>query len=627
MKHDPRVTIFWLLCLSLLPFHAFGQLAIRPIPLSQTAQKPVPNASFARSEQDSMGTVQKLTVPFFDDFSTNHSPVPDTLRWITNGAHINNTLSANPPSFNFATFDGADLAGNAYADDAFSEGDADFLSSRPFDLFSFGTNRLAISFYWQAGGLGEQPDASDSFRLEFKNSDGNWETVWEVFGDTTPVFRKETVNINQTRYLHREFQFRFYSYGRLSGGFDAWHLDYVYLYDRQADNPSQRLDVALARQPSSLLRRYRAMPAIQFFANMQGELADTVYTSIQHLADTFNVISHRSRVRELYNNLDLGELGTGSIGQNTSFSGTNIIRNNENMLLAALTDSMAMPPARDSLLFETTFFVNSNETNRIIPTRNNDTLRHLTHLNDYYAYDDGTAEYGIGIMQAFGQVAYRFELNVADRLTDIDINFVRLGDDIERQPFVLMVWEQVGVGVEEKVLLRQNVLLRYPDSLNAFERYTLSRPIELPRGVFYIGYQQISDQRLTVGYDLNSESGNHILYNVSAQWVQNTQFTGSMMLRPVFRKIAPVTSTRNSSADYGATLSVYPVPAKNEVYLEGPIKLAVLYGVDGKQLGQQSFNGGSGTHVFRLGSLPAGIYLLRLTDGKSVATKKIVVSP
>ena len=61
--------------------------------------------------------------------------------------------------------------------------------------------------------------------------DGNiWKTVWIDSAVTvSDKFVQVLIPIRANFYLHSGFQFRFQSYGRQSGQFDVWHLDYVYL--------------------------------------------------------------------------------------------------------------------------------------------------------------------------------------------------------------------------------------------------------------------------------------------------------------------------------------------------------------------------------------------------------------
>ena len=100
----------------------------------------------------------------------------------------NDNFPVGPPSIGVVTFDGLDENGYPYDwSSASAQGVADFLTSKPINL---GSSQVAdsvyLSFLYQAGGLGESPDAPDSLVLEFYDSDNElWRTIWNVSGTTS----------------------------------------------------------------------------------------------------------------------------------------------------------------------------------------------------------------------------------------------------------------------------------------------------------------------------------------------------------------------------------------------------------------------------------------------------------
>ncbi len=108
-----------------------------------------------------------LTLPFFDDFSTS-SVIPDQSKWEDKDVFINNSYPVEPISIGVATLDAINQYGNVYAINA-SPTLSDHLTSRPIDLSAYaGTgDSLFISFFYQAGGMGDLPEKSDSLTLEF----------------------------------------------------------------------------------------------------------------------------------------------------------------------------------------------------------------------------------------------------------------------------------------------------------------------------------------------------------------------------------------------------------------------------------------------------------------------------
>ncbi len=580
-------------------------------------------------EQDSTETF--LTLPFFEDFSDYGLRFsPDTNRWQQqSGVLINNTLAITPPSTGVATFDGSNLNGQPYnQENPNVAGVADVVTSQFFNLAAYDTGQLKMSFYWQAQGKGEQPDAADSLILQFKASSGRWFNAWSVGGGEAPeAFKQETVTIADTLFLHEAFQFRFQNIGKLSGAFDAWHLDYIHFYDSLADDPNLRFDVALSEQPNSFLKNYHDMPLEQFLIAPQEELVDTVFAAIQHLADTFNVISHRFQLLNTGDTAVLSEWQTGSIGQSTSFSGTNIIRNLETIRLAALPQSSAFQNIQgNSVAYEMRFLVNSNERDRLIPTTRNDTLLHKVTLHNYYAYDDGTAEFGIGIQEKFGQLAYQFTLNKPDTLTAVDFSFIQLGASLSGESLRMKIWQVLETGeVENTPQYIQGVVVAYPQERNGFIRFELDKP-QVLEGTFFIGFEQLTNQRVTLGYDVNTKGGDKIFFNIGNGWEQNNQFEGSIMMRPVFAVVEGEEEPLSFTGDkYFPNLLVYPNPTKQYITIEGEVESATLYGIDGNEKQSQYFSNIFSTKQLNLQGLPNGLYFLKISRGQYQTIEKVIL--
>jgi len=73
---------------------------------------------------------------------------------------------------------------------------------------------------------------------------------------------------------------------------------------------------------------------------------------------------------------------------------------------------------------------------------------------------------------------------------------------------------------------------KFTNSLNKFDTYIFEDIIALGREVFYIGWEQTSNDNLNLGFDRNNNSRDKIFYDVGNGWV-NSSFKGSLMIRPV----------------------------------------------------------------------------------------------
>ncbi len=99
---------------------------------------------------------------------------------------------------------------------------ADTVVTRLIDISS--ADGAILSFYYQAGGNGSTPGAGDDLLFEYKNSHGNWSSIYTCAGDGSAMTTFEYVNIPlPADAVHAGFQLRIVSAGDTSG--DDWYLD------------------------------------------------------------------------------------------------------------------------------------------------------------------------------------------------------------------------------------------------------------------------------------------------------------------------------------------------------------------------------------------------------------------
>jgi hypothetical protein len=624
----------------LLPVAVVGQIDIRPLPQPRHAAEVATRPSQFRPEGDTV----RATLPFYDDFATANKPwarrspspdMPDTTRWEhRSGAYVNNTFGVRPPSFNVASLDGIDWQGRPYNfQDIFATGDADQLTSRFIDLSALsGANNVVFSFHWQSQGLGERPDPEDALRLDFFTRQGEWRTVWQQNGGLgLTEFAYVPLALVDPAYFHRNFRFRFVVSTRQSGMFDTWNIDYVYLNrDRRTDNEAL-LDIAASTTPQLLtVGPYSAMPIEQYYSLPQRSIIrDTVNLLVNNLDNRFNVFSYDVIVNELATNRRLTLLtDTSTIIQR---------QQRQYRIFGATTDPrrdrrLTVPGGQPRLVLETKFRLNTRETDTAVPGvnfRNNDTIESRVVLDNYFAYDDGSAEYGISFSQRFGRLAYRYEMPTAGTLTHIDINFVPLGVNLAGETYNLRVWKNIdvgGSGVRDSVLLIQNAFVSYPDSANRFVRVRLSRSLALS-GTFYIGVEQLTDRNLTLGFDRNHNTADRIYFNVTNQWVQNTnpRIQGSIMLRPVFAS-ATITSSEEPLLPSPDQVTIYPNPTDGMIRIRGEVSWAKIVDLQGRTLYEKNFERFENQKFFDLSGLPNAVYILQYFGEKGAGTKKIVLA-
>ena len=353
------------------------------------------------------------------------------------------------------------------------------------------------------------PDPNDSIRLQFKDEENHWITRWSVNGaqiQETDKFVQEIIQIDSPRFFHPYFQFRFQSFGRLSGGYDSWLVDYIYLNFNRNPNDLAYEDRALTTTPSTFLKRYTAMPYRQFVQNLSSNL-QPVQVGFYNMDAQVQPIEYSSLIRDTTGILDQMNSGTVLDPNPQGFERRTIV--------SQPIDPGVFDPLNDTLAMriETVFYINSGDSIKYgkIDYRVNDTTTSVVLLDKELAYDDGSAEWAAGLSQSGGQIAYRFILNKPDAITGVKMYLPEFNAGLSGQSFTIIVWDHLTSGVEGRLLVEDHIL--QPSSgLNQFNTYTFGRPVAVA-DTFYIGFEQNIEGFFPVGLDKNTDSGDQIFIN------------------------------------------------------------------------------------------------------------------
>ncbi len=612
-SHLPRFVAFSFgLCLW-LSTAARAQLELVPLGSTSQVSKDKNSASAAR--------LQALVLPFFDDFSTATSTRPDPQLWVPgSGVYINNTLTINHPSINIATFDGLKADGVPYnfvSEQA--QGDSDTLTSQPINLASLvAGDSLYLSFYTQPKGLGELPDRVDTFRLEFLNQKGDWIAVWKRGGgDPDTTFRRTFLPIKDPGFLHANFQFRFRSFGRSSGAFDTWHLDYVYLNKNRSISDRFIKDIAVRKPLTPLFKRYTAMPFKHYFANAAAETADSVRTDIINLFNNFNFTSFTFTVTNLLSGKEI---------QRYQEPVSQIITAQQTQRKSVPIRPLTKPDTGQRMLLRYKFdLLTTDDQNPTIPTvnlRRNDTISATAELADYYAYDDGSAEFGVRMNQRLGRTVVRFITKTPDTLGGMRMALVPIRKDVSGQGFTIQVYSNRD-GRPDRVMYQKSVPVQYDSTRNGFTTYEFNEGVAVT-DTFYVGWLQIAADGLAVGFDRNSSLGASQLFsNLSTEWAANTELQGSVMVRPFFggKATGVITSAEPVAA---LEVKVFPNPTNGVLRWDsGAIRQIDVFTLQG--IKAKTIQPGEGQREASLSELTDGLYVLRLTDGVRVVHQKILL--
>ncbi|CAN5418595.1 hypothetical protein BH23BAC1_BH23BAC1_18970 [soil metagenome] len=613
----------------------YSQLEVRPILKTDPAKFYPQNLRTLRTEEDH----EPLVLPFWDDFSP-YEGQPDTLLWINSeNVLINNSMGINPPSLGVATFDGISATGRPYTTDETAHGPADSLISRPINLELVPVdkrNTVFLSFFWQIKGKGEMPDENedDHLLLQFKNVNGQWTDIWRPTDYNlleVDTFYQELIMIADPAYFHNHFQFRFQSFGRLSGAFDTWNLDYIYLNQNRHVNDRTYLDRAFTKPPTSVFSQFTGIPKDHFFNDPQKYLTNST-AEIYNLDRLFQPVNYTALILNLENDQDTLDIMN---FQEPFFIPTGQSRH---ILQANPLDFSKLNPDLESIYLHTKFYFNrSGDRNLIDLTRTtpgdtvyydhvdfrvNDSTSTVFALDDYYSYDDGQAEFNAGISQAFGKVAYQYIVGEEDILTGMQIHFPDASPAPAGRTIELIVWKELDNN-REVIYKRQNIVIENT-APNEFFTYPIS-PV-IVSDTIYIGWSQPDGTFLGVGLDKNTDSGDKIFFNTEGAWVQNTSVEGSLMLRPVFGEGEIITSLENEPVPEKIEKAViYPNPSEGKFFVKGLFNHIKVFDLKGLELPVNVSLAPNGNGVLDMNGFAPAIYIVHIYRGDQVQHEKIII--
>ncbi len=571
-----------------------------------------------------------LTLPFFDDFSTS-SVVPDPGKWQDRDAFINNSYPVEPISIGVATLDAIDQNGNIYAINS-NPTLSDHLTSQPIDLSSYaGTgDSLFISFFYQPGGKGDRPERTDSLVLEFYSANADkWFHAWAIPGDTLIPFRQVILPVPDTLFQNG-FRFRFSNYTTISvndvtGGkgalsnVDQWNLDYIQLDNRPRASFKNLNDIAFVDPLQSTFKLYQTIPWTHM-NNAQFNGKKSVITVVFRNAHDKVVNITRSY---LVTNLETGKTNIPAEGGNEDFPADSVYERNDFFNAGIIYDGS--PVGR--------FQIESYLSTTVGEVKANDTVRRIEVYNDFYAYDDGTAEFGFGITgesSELAQLAYRFKLYKEDTLSAVDIYFNKTQFNYNSTlPFRLCVWNNDN-GKPGKLVYSSDTLYKPSDdvSLNQFKRYPLDT-LMVVKDTVYVGLIQIQNEFLNIGYDVNDNNKQNIFINTGGTWYNPSTSIedGSLMIRPVFGVNALTAVTKISGQEKDLFL-MYPNPANDHIEIKKQADIIdnawqiSIFDITGKAVRKYA----RFESYIDLSGLKNGMYFIRFTNpGESQITKKLLI--
>lgn len=572
---------------------------------------------------------------FLDDFSYD-SPYPDTAKWLNNYVFVNRDLPIAPITLGAATFDGVGSDGYPYdfTAGAGTTGKADTLTSKPIDLYLPGDNSVYFSFYYQAQGRGDWPYTSDSLILEFKNTvTGSWNHVWATKGLSSATsdssWKYVSLHLVDTAYLKKGFQFRFSNYATLSGTFDNWHIDYVYLNKNRTATDSTNIvqDVTFVYNTPALINEYTVIPWKQYTpASMKNKYSTTI--------------------RNNNNAVVFGGFGYNIYDENnnllTNYSGGAINYDPYSVVGYDPSPATNAPPLNSTpvnysfpfLAGRTKFRIESYLAASPDFILENDTVEHIQDFNNYFAYDDGTAETSFGIAgYLHAQMAVKFLMTAGDTLRCVDIYFNPQLTNDNLYTFRLKVWAVSGSGTPGIAIFTSVDSLYKPIynkmGPNKFVRYYLESPVYLSSGTsFFVGFDQNTTQPINIGVDRNTNAQSKTYYNISGTWL-NPPSSGSLMMHPVFGSKSDVIGVDEKTIAEKDLFIVYPNPANDRLFIRsdnGSGSEAVSYAIIdiyGRVICENVLKNDEGIDLSMVSN---GVYFIKISSGKNISAHKFIIS-
>lgn len=573
---------------------------------------------------------------FFDDFAHYGSALyPNELLWADKYAYVNSTFADSVISMGVVTLDAVNENGELYAK---TDGKvySDTLTSQFTQLEPDTINTYYLSFFYQGGGKADAPEAGDSVFLEMYHADSSrWIGFWSMPGREMHTFEQVILAIPDSL-TGDQFRFRFRNITSLDirqvpgktesalTNCDFWHLDYIQIVKASDITGVMAInDAAFAQPLMPSFKNYHSMPYDHFQYSIRERRTD-----------------HQAVFRTLFpyytSNIEIGRV----------YESYNIYKGKYDVLNQESPAQNIVPPvsyeswqdyfnplysyskSQKYGQFLKRSFLQVADTNQY---RWNDTLNLIETFTDYYALDDGTAEYGFGIPGSGSeiiQLACYFEFffsndDLVDTLSAVDFCFIHSrNNDHANMEFTVCIWENNN-GTPGKLIYPQGHWFndkwpRYsPDTnlgINQFMRIPFEKDILVPDTVF-IGFVQYGTGFLNLGYDINNDNHLKIRYNDGNGWLTPSKSItpGTVMIRPVFdhRIFNPV-----KEENQHGVLKVYPNPANDYLFVEpedfsgepGDYQLTI-YDLMGKQI--LVLNELSG--AVKIGHLSPGIFIARLT--------------
>ena len=404
-----------------------------------------------------------------------------------------------------------------------------------------------------------------------------WKKVWQSEGMSLDSFRiknggkyfvQKMIRIDSLKFLTDKFSFRFRNYASIANDIipswrsnvDQWNVDYIYLnYKRNAADTTYPALTFSQRAPS-FLKDYESMPYRQYKADAPVNVLKPDFKMyISNLDNIEHNTNYIYKVKQVNGNFQY-EYNGGNCNLPPYYESG--FQNCETSCGAA----HACPPVQKAFNFDVSrdttsylikhYISDSSESNNLV-----DSAIYRQGFYNYYAYDDGTPEFGYGLEPAGASLAYRFTLSIPDTLRAVQMYFNKTLNNANQQFFNLVIWKDNNGQPGEVIYKMPSQLPEWEDGLYHFHPYMIDKLLVLS-GTFYIGWQQLTQGSLNIGFDANNIHNNMTFYKDETGW-HNSIFPGSLLIRPVLGQDLILGTNEETTARISGKVSIYPNPAQS----------------------------------------------------------------
>ena len=374
-------------------------------------------------------------------------------------------------------------------------------------------DKITFSSVMPSFSYGRTSDGAPSFSAFIAPTPGyansGWERIWATDSSLNKPFQQEILPL-ESQYLIKGFRFRFRNTASFTSNnqiptfrsnCDHWHLDYVFFDKNRSAGDTIYNDLTFTEPECSFIIDYESIPCAHFITN--SEINPKDYDIDE---GKFSMFNHDSIYRKFTSKVDFIDYSGGNDTiTNDAFGVMDIPPYTDSTFTYNHNYNWGTSSADSAVIQITSYFINS-ETDFYT---GNDTTSYFQRFYDYYAYDDGSAEYGTGLRgdgAKYGKIAMKFYPIIEDTLQGVQMYFNQTMDEATAELyFWLTVWRSSNGRPGDMIYKYVGYKPEFADDLNEFYYYKFDSTLIIS-DTFYIGIVQTTEDFINLGFEIGRAS-------------------------------------------------------------------------------------------------------------------------